>query len=97
MSRSQEKGPIHFDCLPEGQAIDEEHCIKVRKRFGEMIRRDQNSEALETCPHQDSAPCHKYVLVTTWMAGRGRELIPHPTYDLFPLPFDSRDEGGIGK
>ena len=39
--------------------------------------------------HQDNAPCHKSLLVTTWMADRGMKPVQHPPYspDLAPCDF----------
>ena len=38
--------------------------------------------------HQDNAPCHKSMLVTTWMADRDMKTVRHPSYSPDLAPYD---------
>lgn len=101
MSRSQEKamvipffdsqGLIHVEWVPRGQTVNKEYYLTVLKRFREKMRkkRPQQWRSGQWWFHQDNAPCHKSMLVTTWMADRGMKPVQHPPYspDLAPCDF----------
>ena len=92
MSKSQEKamvipffdsqGLIHVECVPQDQTINKEFYLTVLRRFREKMRQKKPQQWTNGwwCFHQDNAPCHKSMLVTSWMVEKGMKTVRHPFY-----------------
>ena len=85
------KGIIYINWVPHGQMVNKEYYVGVLREFRKRFRhkRAELFKSGQWHLHQDNAPTHKSIMVTSYLTEMGIKTVPHPPYspDLAPCDF----------
>ena len=85
------KGIIYINWVLHGQMVNKEYYVEVLREFRKRFRRKRPelSKSGQWHLHQDNAPTHKSIMVTSYLTQMGIKTVLHPSYspDLAPCDF----------
>ena len=85
------KGIIYIHWVPHGQMVNKEYYVEVLREFRKRFRRKRPElfKSGQWHLHQDNAPTHKSIMVTSYLTEMGVKTVPHPPYspDLAPCDY----------
>ena len=94
------KGLVHFELVPQGQAVNKQFDLEVLRRLHDDVRRKRPElwQSGEWLLHQNNAPTHTALSVRQFLTKNAMTTASHPPYspdlapcDFFPFPRMKRD------